>query len=238
MPKGVDSRAVIAELIGTFVLVFIGTATAVFAGSGLISSGMGLLAIAFAFGFTLMVLVYAIGRISGCHVNPAVTIAMVAARKISGKGAISYIIAQIVGAVIASGVLFVILSGMPAYSLSGHGLGANNVPDFFSVQSAFVLEIVLTALFLFVIFFATSPKARESTQGLAIGGYLFVAHLIGVPLAGSSLNPARSIGPALLQGGSALGNLWIFIVAPIIGGLIGYVMYKAVENRMERGEIR
>ncbi|MGQ0694794.1 MAG: aquaporin, partial [Nitrospiraceae bacterium] len=224
------------ELIGTCTLVFIGTATAVFAGSGILGpgGGMGILAIAFAFGFTLLVLVYAIGPTSGCHVNPAVTIAMLVARKIGVQDGIAYIIAQVIGAFLASLVLLGILSGVRGstsagiaeYSRSVHGLGANDVPPFLSVSSALGFEVVLTALFLYVIFNATSSAAKPETAGLAIGGYLFVAHLIGVPLGDSSLNPARSIGPAILQGGTALVNVWVFIVAPIIGGLIGFVLFR------------
>ena len=229
-------KAALAELIGTFTLVFIGTATAVLAGSGILGpgGGMGILAIAFAFGFTLMVLVYAIGPLSGCHVNPAVTIAMLAARKIAVPDAIAYLVTQVIGGFLASLVLLIIVSGVigdPAagiaeYSRADHGLGANDVPPFLSVGAAFGIEVVLTALFLYVIFNATSPAARPEAAGLAIGGYLFVAHLIGVPLGDSSLNPARSIGPAILQGGTALSNVWVFILAPIIGGLLGYVLYR------------
>jgi aquaporin Z len=228
-------KATIGELIGTFTLVFVGTATAVFSGSGILGEGkgMGILAIAFAFGFTLLVLVYAVGPISGCHINPAVTIAMMVAGKIESSKAMCYIVAQIVGAILASLALMGILngvtgdsSGVAKYSLEVHGLGANNVPSFLSVQSAFALEVILTALFLFVIFNATSSRANSNAVGWTIGGYLFVAHLIGVPLGDSSLNPARSIGPAILQGGTALDNLWVFIVAPIIGGLLGMVLYK------------
>jgi len=229
-------KATLAELIGTFTLVFIGTATAVFAGSGILGpgGGMGILAIAFAFGFTLLVLVYAIGPISGCHVNPAVTVAMLVAKKIGVQDGIVYIIAQVIGGFLASLVLLGILSGVigdkaagvAEFSLSVNGLGANNVPAFLSLGSALGIEVVLTALFLYVIFNATSSAAKPETAGLAIGGYLFVAHLIGVPLGDSSLNPARSIGPAVLQGGTALANLWVFIVAPVIGGLIGYVLFR------------
>lgn len=229
-------KAVLAELIGTFTLVFMGTATAVFAGSGILGpgGGMGILAIAFAFGFTLLVLVYAIGPISGCHINPAVTIAMLVARKIGIQDGIAYIIAQLIGAFLGSLVLLGILSGVRGnasagiaeYSRSVHGLGANDVAPFLSVSSALGFEVVLTALFLYVIFNATSSAAKPETAGLAIGGYLFVAHLIGVPLGDSSLNPARAIGPAILQGGTALANVWVFIVAPIIGALIGYGMFR------------
>jgi len=228
-------KAAAAELIGTFTLVFIGTATAVFAGSGILGprGGMGILAIAFAFGFTLLALVYAIGPISGCHINPAVTIVMLVAGKIRGVDGAAYIVAQLIGAFLASLVLLGILSGVHGdasasiaeYSRSTHGLGANDVPSFLSAGSTLGFEIVLTALFLYVIFNATSPVANPGAAGLAIGGYLFVVHLIGVPLGDSSLNPARSIGPALLQGGTALTNLWVFIIGPIVGAFIGYGLY-------------
>lgn len=222
-----NSKVLIAELIGTFTLVFIGTATAVLAGSGLIAEGgMPVIAIAFAFGFTLMVLVYAIGPISGCHINPAVTIAMVIAGKLESKKAVPYIVAQIIGAILASVVLLCLLRGFAGYQKVDHGLGANGSPDILSSTSSLGWEIVLTALFLYVIFNATSAKANAGAAGLAIGGFLFVAHLIGVPLGDSSLNPARSIGPALLTGGEALKSLWIFIVGPIVGAIIGYALYK------------
>ncbi len=169
-----------------------------------------------------MVLVYAIGPISGCHVNPAVTIAMLVARKIGVQDGIAYIVTQIIGALLASAVLLGILSGVVGdtsagiaeYSRSVHGLGANDVPSFLSVWSAFGIEVVLTALFLYMIFNATSSAAKPEIAGLAIGGYLFVAHLIGVPLGDSSLNPARSIGPAVFQGGTSLTNLGCLLWHP------------------------
>jgi aquaporin Z len=223
-----NSKAVVAEVIGTFTLVFIGTATAVLAGSGLLGEGgMPIIAIAFAFGFTLMVLVYAIGPISGCHINPAVTIAMVIAGKLEAKHAVPYIVAQVIGALLASLVLLALLSGFVSYDKVTHGLGANGSPDILSSGSSLGWEIVLTALFLYVILNATSAKATAGAAGLAIGGFLFVAHLIGVPLGDSSLNPARSIGPALFVGGEAMKSLWIFIVGPIVGAVIGLLLYKA-----------
>ncbi len=221
-----DTKATIAELIGTFTLVFVGTATAVLAGSGLLGGGgMPVIAIAFAFGFTLMVLVYAIGPISGCHVNPAVTIAMLLAGKIKANNAVGYIVAQVVGAVLASLVLLGLMNGFLDYERAVHGLGANGVPEFMTSVASLGWEIVLTALFLYVIFTATAAKATPAGAGLAIGGFLFVAHLIGVPLGDSSLNPARSLGPALFQGGGSLGALWVFIVGPIVGGIVGFLLY-------------
>ena len=238
--ENVNMKAVAAELIGTFILVFMGTATAVLAGSGLLGlGGMGILAIAFAFGFTLMVLAYAIGPVSGCHVNPAVTIAMLHAKKIRQKDAMYYVGAQLVGGFAASAILLFILAGIAGnpsagvaeYSKVLHGLGANDVPSFMTGTSQFLLEVVLTALFLFVILSVTSPKGNSQLSGFAIGGYLFVAHLIGVPLGGSSLNPARSLGPALFQGGTALANVWVFILGPIVGALVGYYLYSMISRK-------
>jgi len=227
-----NMNALFAEFIGTFILVFIGTTTAVLAGSGLLGeNGMGLIAIAFAFGFTLMVLVYTIGPISGAHVNPAVTIAMLVGKKISTGKAAMYIAVQVLGGIVASAVLLGILAGIPEYSVSTHGLGANFVPQFMWESSALLLEVVLTGLFVFVIFNATSKKANPAVSGWAIGGYLFVAHLIGVPLGGSSLNPARSIGPALFSLTGEMQHLWIFIVGPIAGALLGYSLYRLVSRK-------
>ncbi len=169
---------------------------------------MGILAIAFAFGFTLMVLVYAIGPISGCHINSAVTIAMMVAKKIGVQDGIAYMVTQIIGALLASAVLLGTLSGVigdssagiAEYSRAIHGLGANDVPSFLSVGTALGLEVVLTALFLYVIFNATSAVAKPEMAGLTIGGYLFVAHLIGVPLGDSSLILLAASGQPFFRG--------------------------------------
>jgi aquaporin Z len=229
-----DSKATLAELVGTFILVFIGTATAVVASLGLLGSGgTAIIAIAFAFGFTLLALVYAIGPVSGCHLNPAVTIAMLLAGKIKSGKAFAYIVAQIAGGVLASLVLLVLVGGLTDYDRLTHGLGANGIPSSITSLGTLGFEIVMTALFLFVIFHATSAKASPAGAGLAIGGYLFVIHLIGAPLGGASLNPARSIGPALIQGDGAIGSLWVFIVGPLIGGLIGLLLYNLTRPKEE-----
>ncbi|MEE2822925.1 MAG: aquaporin [Acidobacteriota bacterium] len=217
----------IAELIGTFTLVFVGTATAVVVGL-LGDQGMGNLAVAFAFGVTLMVLVNTIGPISGCHINPAVTIVMFVAKKIKLNTAIGYIVAQMIGATLASVILRAAMNGVTGYDAATHGLGANGLAGGSSVSSTLIFEVVLTALFLFVIFNATSAKANPQVAGLSIGGYLLVVHMIGVPLGDASLNPARSLGPAILQGGTALAEVWVFIVGPIIGALLGHAIYRAV----------
>ncbi|MEE9452700.1 MAG: aquaporin [Gammaproteobacteria bacterium] len=236
MANGMGRSAIVAEFIGTFTLVFIGTAVAVLAGSGMLQPGMSLIAVPFAFGFTLLVLVYAIGPVSGCHVNPAVTLGMWLAKRVSTQNAACYIVAQVLAGIAASIVLLFILfgigadlgAGVQAYSKSAFGVGANTIPSFFALGPSLLLEALLTALFIFVILCATAAKAHPQAAGLAIGGFLFVAHLLAVPLGGSSLNPARSIGPALVQGGEALSVLWVYIVAPVIGGLVGYGLYKMI----------
>lgn len=221
-------RSYLAELLGTFTLVFIGTAVATLQGGPLGGAygPAGLIMISFAFGGTLMVLVNVIGPVSGCHVNPAVTIAMAASGRLPGTQAPGYIVSQCVGATLASVVLKTLLSGLGTYNPETHGLAANG----FGVGQAgmaFGWEVVLTALFLFTIFSATRSDFKGSTP-LAIGGFLFVAHLVGAQLGDSSVNPARSLGPALIQGGQALKDVWVFIVAPIVGGLVGWVAYKVI----------
>jgi aquaporin Z len=222
-----DMKKYLAELLGTFALVFIGCGSAVVAGDRI-----GFLGISLAFGLTVLVMVYAIGGISGCHINPAITLSMLVAGKLKKKDAIPYIISQCIGAIIASVVLYAILSGRPGYSLQGSGLGQNGWgPGYlgeYSVTSAFIAEVVLTALFLFVIFGATSARAPAGFAGIPIGLSLLVIHLIGIPITGTSVNPARSLGPALLVGGNALSQLWLFLVAPVLGGIMAALLWKHV----------
>lgn len=220
-----------AELIGTMALVLIGCGSAVIAGNFI-----GFIGISFAFGLTVLAMVYAIGNISGGHINPAVTVAMLVAGKIKGKDAILYIIAQCIGAIIGAAILWVIASGKADFSLATTGLGQNGYglhsPDGYSVASAFIAEVVLTALFLFVIFGSTHEKAPKGFAGLFIGFTLVAIHLVGIPITGTSVNPARSLGPAVFVGGDALAQLFLFIVAPIIGGIIAALVWKyGVEGR-------
>jgi len=215
-------------MFGTFVLVFGGCGSAVIAGSKIGYSG-----IAFAFGLSLLAMVYAIGSISGCHINPAVSISMLARRKISVKDAAFYIVFQCVGAIIASGILYFVASGNPAYSLAVNGLGQNGYdvasPGGYSMISVFAAEIVLTFIFLLVIHGSTSEKAPKGFAGISIGLSLVLVHLFGIPISGTSVNPARSLGPAVFVGGTALNQLWLFWVAPIIGGLLAAVVWKLLE---------
>jgi aquaporin Z len=220
-----------AEFIGTMVLVLIGCGSAVIAGSHI-----GFAGIAFAFGLTVLAMVYAIGSISGCHINPAITVAMLVAGKISVKDTLGYIVAQCLGAIAGAGVLWAIASGIPAFSLAVTGLGQNGYgvhsPGGYSLLAVFVAEIVLTAVFLFVIFGATHKDAPKGFAGLAIGFSLVLIHLVGIPISGTSVNPARSLGPAVFVGGDALAQLWVFIVAPVVGAIIAAIVWRlAFEER-------
>jgi aquaporin Z len=220
-----DMKKYLAELIGTFILVFIGTGAAVIAGKS-----HGVLGIAFAFGIAVLVMVYAIGPISGCHINPAITLAMLVNGKIPSKDALVYIIVQCIGAIIASALLLMIMTGNPVYSLAADGLGQNGYgiasPGGYSLLSGLVAEIVLTFIFLMVIFGATSKQAPVGFAGIAIGLSLTMIHLVGIMITGTSVNPARSLGPAVLVGGTALAQLWLFIIAPIIGALLAALVWK------------
>lgn len=214
-----------AELIGTMALVLIGCGSAVIAGKEI-----GFLGISLAFGLTVLAMVYAIGPISGCHVNPAISIAMLVAGKQKGKDTFWYIVFQCAGALLGAAVLWLIASGNADFSLAKSGLGQNGYgahsPMGYSMLAAFVAEVVLTALFLFVIFGATHKNAPNGFAGIAIGLTLAFIHMVGIPITGTSVNPARSFGPAVLVGGAALSELWLFIVAPIIGAVISAVIWK------------
>lgn len=220
-----DTNKYLAELIGTFVLVFMGCGSAVIAGKE-----VGFLGIAFAFGLSVLVMVYAIGPISGCHINPAITIAMLVNGKITSKDAMIYIIVQCIGAIIAAALLLAVMTGNPAYNIATNGLGQNGYaeasPGGFSMMSGLIAEVILTFIFLTVIFGATSRAAPAGFAGLAIGLSLTLIHIVGIPVTGVSVNPARSIGPALLVGGTALSQLWLFIIAPVIGAVLAAFVWK------------
>ena len=217
-----------AEFIGTLVLVLMGCGSAVLAGSSI-----GFVGISFAFGLSLLAMVYAIGGISGCHINPAVSISMLAAGKLSVKDTVAYIVAQCLGAVVGAAALYVIAIGNPLYSLASNGLGQNGYdaasPLGFSMTSAFVAEVLLTFIFLLVIHGSTSEKAPKGFAGIPIGLSLVLIHLVGIPVTGTSVNPARSLGPAIIVGGTAISQLWLFWVAPIIGGLIAAVVWRFIQ---------
>ncbi len=197
-----------AEFIGTFSLVLFGCGSAVIAATSRVGpSGIGLLGIAITFGFSVVAMAYAIGGISGCHINPAVTIGVLTAGKMKGKDAIGYVIAQCLGAILGAAVLYLIASGRPGFTMPEWGLGANGWGEGYlgnyTILSAFVIEAVMTFLFIFVILGATSKFGHSVMAGLAIGVTLMLIHLVTIPVTGTSVNPARSLGPALLSGGQS-----------------------------------
>jgi aquaporin Z len=220
----------VAELVGTFVLVFGGVGSAVLAGTHIGFAGISL-----AFGLSLLAMVYTIGPISGCHVNPAVTLGVFLARKINAKDAAFYMVAQIIGAVIAAGIILVIANGLPGgYSASVSGLGADGYgahsPDHYSMMAGFVAEVILTMFLVLTVLGSTDISAPVGFAGLAIGLVLTLIHLVGIPITNTSVNPARSIGPAIFVGGWALQQLWLFIVAPFVGAIAAALVYAAIRH--------
>jgi aquaporin Z len=227
-----------AEFIGTFWLVFGGCGSAVLA-AGVADVGIGWLGVSFAFGLTLMTMAFAIGHISGCHLNPAVSLGLVAGGRFKAADLIPYVIAQLVGAIAAMGVLYVIASGKAGFSLEGgfasNGFGEHS-PEGYSLVACFVAEVVLTFMFLFIILGATDRRAPAGLAPIAIGLGLTLIHLVGIPVTNLSVNPARSTGPALFVQGWALAQLWLFWVAPLIGGLIAGVLYKTVFEESDKDD--
>jgi aquaporin Z len=220
----------IAELIGTFWLVLGGCGSAVLA-AGIPELGLGYLGVSFAFGLTVVTMAYAIGHISGCHLNPAVSIGLAAGGRFKSSELPHYIIAQVIGAILAALLIKTIASGAEGFAggLASNGFGAHS-PHGYSMMAGLITEIALTAMFLFVIMGATDKRAPAGLAPLAIGLMLTLIHLISIPVTNTSVNPARSTGPALLEGGIALDQLWLFWVAPIIGAVIGAVVYKFVNE--------
>ena len=231
----------IAEAIGTFWLVFGSSGAAVLA-CGVPNTGIGYVGVSLAFGLTVLTMAYAIGHISGCHLNPAVTLGQVAGGRFPAKEAPAYIIAQVIGGIIAAAVLYIIASpdlsaGIGAFATNGWSdmANANGLNAFggkvFGMGSAFLIEMVLTAVFLFVIMGATDGRAPAGFAPIAIGLCLTLIHLIGIPATNTSVNPARSTAVAVFVGGMALKQLWLFWVAPILGGVIGGVAYKVLAEK-------
>ena len=216
-------RKLVAEFVGTFALIFLAVGSAI---AGAKTHGTGFVALAF--GAVLVFGVYAIGPISGCHINPAVTIAMVIARKMPVAEAVGYWVAQLLGATVAAGLLKLMVSSFGVTDQTG-ALGTNGYGKSISVGGAFVLETVLTLLFVLVILLVTDSAANASMAGTASGASLAVIHLVGIPLTGTSVNPARSFGPALFEGGDAIKHLWLFILAPLLGGALAAVAYGFVK---------
>jgi aquaporin Z len=218
----------IAEFMGTFWLVFGGCGSAVLA-AAFPGVGIGFLGVALAFGLTVLTMAYAIGHISGCHLNPAVSLGLWAGKRFPGSELLHYIIAQVAGGILASAILYIIASGKAGFSLSS-GFAANGYgvhsPGGYSLQAAFLAELVLTFMFLIIILGATDKRAPQGFAPIAIGLGLTLIHLIGIPITNLSVNPARSTGPALFVGGWALGQLWLFWLAPILGALAAGAVYQ------------
>ena len=225
------SRRLLAEFIGTFWLVFGGCGSAVLA-AAFPDVGIGLLGVALAFGLTVLTMAYAIGHISGCHLNPAVTLGLWFGGRFPAKGVIPYWAAQVAGALLAAAVLLFIAQGAPGYDIASNGLAQNGYgdasPGRYSMVAGLVCEFVLTAGFLLVILGATDTRAPVGFAPIAIGLALTLIHLVGIPVTNTSVNPARSTGPALLVGGLAMQQLWLFWLAPLVGAAFGGILYRAL----------
>lgn len=223
-----DARKLAAEGIGTFWLTFGGCGSAVLA-AAFPEVGIGLLGVSFAFGLTVLTMAYAIGHVSGCHLNPAVTVGLAAGGRFPAGHVVPYVVAQVVGAVVGAAVLYAIASGKAGFSLAD-GFAANGYgehsPGKYGLVSCLIAEIVLTMMFLFVIMGSTHGKAPAGFAPIAIGLGLTLIHLIGIPVTNTSVNPARSTGPALFVGGWAVAQLWLFWVAPLVGGVAGGLLYR------------
>jgi aquaporin Z len=219
-------KKLVAEVIGTAILVIFGVGTAV-----LMGAQVGMLGIALAFGIGVIAAAYGIGAISGAHLNPAVSWGMVAAGRMTPGDAVGYSIAQIVGAIIGAGVVLLIATGQADYDLATNGLGQNGWGEgylgAYGLTAALVFEVVATFLFVTVILGATDKAGAGALAGLAIGLTLAGIHLVGINVTGVSVNPARSIGPAIFAGGTALAQVWLFVVAPLAGGIAAGILYRA-----------
>jgi aquaporin Z len=226
----------LAEFLGTFMLVFGGCGSAVLA-AAFPGVGIGLLGVALAFGLTVLTMAYAVGRVSGGHFNPAVTIGLFTAKRIPAADIIPYVLAQVFGAIAAAGVLVVIATGKPGFSVVASGLAANGFgehsPGGYSLLAGLVCEVVLTFFFLLIILGSTEQRAPAGFAPIAIGLALTLIHLISIPVTNTSVNPARSLGPAVFVGGWALTQLWMFWVAPLIGAVIAGLVYPIVAGGKE-----
>lgn len=221
-------RKLTSEMIGTAWLVLAGCGSAVIS-AAFPNVGIGLLGVAFAFGLTVLTMAYSIGAVSGCHLNPAVTLGLAAAGRHPKSEVIPYIIAQLIGGVIGAGILYLIASGKPGFDVVASGFATNGYaehsPGGYSMMAGFITELIATAFFLFVILSVTDKKASAGFAPVAIGWTLTVIHLFTIPVTNTSVNPARSLGPALFVGGWALQQVWLFFVAPALGAVLGAIVY-------------
>ena len=223
------TKKYLSELIGTFVLVFVGCGSAIFLGA---TTDTGHLAVALAFGLSIVAMAYVIGGVSGCHINPAVSLSMLITKKMKLADFIGYVIAQVAGAIAAAALLQALLSMSSLTDLTG-GLGTNSVANT-GIVGGFIVEAVLTFIFVFVILGVVSDVSKASVAGLVIGLTLTFVHIIGIPLTGTSVNPARSIGPALFQRGQALTDLWVFIAAPLVGAALAAVVFSLLISKKNK----
>lgn len=217
----IDLKRYSSEFLGTFILVFMGCGSAVFLGADV---GGGHLAVALAFGLSIVAMAYAIGGVSGCHINPAVSLAMFMDRRLSAKQFVGYVISQIIGAIAAAALLMLLVS-FGISDMTGT-LVANGVANAGGIGGALIIEVVLTFIFVLTILCVTTNERMTSVAGIVIGLTLTFVHIVGIPLTGTSVNPARSIGPALLAGGDALADVWVFILAPLLGAALAFVVYS------------
>lgn len=235
------ARKIIAEFVGTFLLVFLAVGTAIFGISAIVGEnkagpGSGVVGVALAFGLVLLGIAYAFGPVSGAHVNPAVTLAMLVGRRLPASEAIGYWIAQFLGAILAGALLKLFVSSFGVTDYTG-ALGTNSYDNgAINLAGAFVLETLLTAAFVLVILLVTDRVAAPGFAGIAIGLTLTLVHLVGIPLTGTSVNPARSLGPALFEGGVALQQVWLFILAPLVGALIAVAVWRVTRSAEEMPE--
>lgn len=230
-----NAKKYAAEAVGTFWLTFAGCGSAVIA-AAFPQVGIGLVGVSLAFGLSVVTMAYAIGHISGCHLNPAVTVGLAAGGRFPAGQIVPYIVAQVVGAILGAALLYAIASGKAGFDLAG-GFASNGYADHspgkYSIVACFIMEVIMTAMFLFVIMGATHGKAPAGFAPLAIGLALVMIHLVSIPVTNTSVNPARSTGPALFVGGWAIQQLWLFWVAPLIGGVIGGVVYRWLSDEPE-----
>jgi aquaporin Z len=234
-----DVRKLTAEFVGTFLLVFLAVGTAIFGISAIVGAdgngpGSGVVGVALAFGLVLLGVAYAFGPVSGAHVNPAVTLAMLVGRRMPTSEAIGYWIVQFLGAIAAGGVLKLFVSNFGVTDYTG-ALGTNSYDNgAINLAGAFVLEVLLTVAFVLVIVLVTEKIAAPGFAGIAIGWTLTLVHLVGIPLTGTSVNPARSLGPAIFEGGVAMQQVWLFILAPFVGALVAVVIWRLTRTSEEQ----
>ena len=221
----------LCEFIGTAVLVLFGCGTAAITGG--ITGSLGILGIALAFGLSIVAMAYVIGNISGCHINPAVSLAMLISKKMSVKDFIGYVVAQVLGGILGIGILYAIMTNS-GLDIAVNGLGANGFGEAsfvgLNMVGAFIVEIVLTFVFIYTILGVTSDASKSSVAGIVIGLTLAFVHIIGIPLTGTSVNPARSLAPAIFLGGTPLSQVWVFIVAPFVGAALAALVHKVLNK--------